>query len=409
MKFTPDALIEVRADVRRAEGGETIIGRRDTGVFLVIPTEAELILDELAARKTVSEAQASFEKRYGESPDMEEFLGHLERKGIVSLASDSAEDTPAAAPPSVRFHFASFPEALARKLFDKTSIGVCLVIIAAALCALAVDPGLLPNWQALYFRRNMAVMTVVITALYYSAVCLHEMAHLVAARAVGVASRFGISHRLWFLVAQTDMSGLWAVPREKRYLPILAGPLVDATSASFLVVLLFGFRRGWWMLAGPVHLVARALLLIFILSLLWQCFLFVRTDLYYVVSNFFGCKNLLGDTEALLRARLGRLLPFLTPREVPEIPSRELRVVKGYLVIWFLGRVVALAVFVFFYIPLIYHYVTRVATTFAAGYQADSYAFLDALVTTTIVLAPLFAGIGLWMRSLFQKRPATAL
>jgi putative peptide zinc metalloprotease protein len=232
---------------------------------------------------------------------------------------------------------------------------------------------------------------------------LHEMAHLVAARAVGVASRFGISHRLWFLVAETDMSGLWTVPREKRYLPILAGPLADATSASLLIFSLFGFRHGWWALPDSVQTVARALLLIFLLSLLWQCFLFVRTDLYYVVSNFFGCKNLLGDTEALLRSTLGRLLPILPPSPRPAIPDRELRVVKLYLGVWFLGRAVALSALVFIYIPLVYKYFTTIAVTFAAGYRASHYAFLDALVAITLVLAPLVAGWWLWLRSLFWK------
>jgi putative peptide zinc metalloprotease protein len=407
MRFPPDALVKVHVSARQAEGAETIFGRSDIGVFLVIPTEALVILDELAARKTVGEAQAAFQSRYGEQADMEEFLGYLERKGLVELATPGAESRPVPVP--IRFHLAHFPETLAQQLFSKTSIRLCLGIIAVALTAIFLDPGVLPSWQALYIHKNMAVMTFVLTILYYTAVLLHEMAHLIAARAVGVVSRFGISHRLWFLVAQTDMSGLWAVPRQKRYLPILAGPLVDATSASLLVILLFGFRRGWWVLSDSVQLVGRALLFIFILGLLWQCFLFVRTDLYYAVSNFFGCKNLLGDTEALLRAMLGRLLPFISPRDAPDIPARELRVVKAYIGIWLLGRVVALAVLVLVYIPIIYHYVTTVAATLAAGYKADHHAFLDALVATSIVLAPLFAGWWLWLRSLLWKPISTIL
>jgi hypothetical protein len=52
-------------------------------------------------------------------------------------------------------------------------------------------------------------MQLLVMVIGYATVFLHEMAHLVAARgAVGVSSRLGISHRLWYLVAETDMTGV---------------------------------------------------------------------------------------------------------------------------------------------------------------------------------------------------------
>ena len=67
------------------------------------------------------------------------------------------------------------------------------------------------------------------TIFTYGGIFVHELAHLIAARAVGVNSRMGISHRLWYLVAETDLTGLWSVTRNQRYLPMLAGMIVDLT------------------------------------------------------------------------------------------------------------------------------------------------------------------------------------
>jgi hypothetical protein len=46
---------------------------------------------------------------------------------------------------------------------------------------------------------------------------VHELAHLAAARSLGVPARIGLSTRLFYLVAQTDVSGIWAAPRRARY------------------------------------------------------------------------------------------------------------------------------------------------------------------------------------------------
>jgi putative peptide zinc metalloprotease protein len=408
MRFPPEALVIVNATVRQLDGEETILGRSDTGVFLVIPTEALELLDELAAGKTVGETGKIFQERHGDLPDMEDFLCALEERGLVELWTS---ERPTRGPEPRRFHFAKFPETLARKIFGPASIILSASLIVIALIMLGVDRSVLPNRNALYFQQNLTLTTVLVFSVHHAALLVHEMAHLVAARAVGVSSRLSIGHRLWILVAQADMSGLWAVPREKRYLPLLAGPLVDAASSALLVILLFGSRHGWWTISTTAEAMISAILFIYILSLLWQCFFFVRTDLYYVLSNYFGCKNLMGDTEALLRIWLGRLLPLLPYRDPLQIPERELRVVKVYTGIWLLGRALAFAALVFIYIPLMWHYIITIARTLAAGYGADQYAFVDALVTTVIVITPMIAGWWLWLRSLVgphRKRPLNA-
>jgi hypothetical protein len=199
------------------------------------------------------------------------------------------------------------------------------------------------------------------------------------------------------------MSGLWGVPKRQRYLPLLAGPLVDTLSASFLIILLFAQLRGWAHLGRISASLIPPMLLVYLLSLLWQCFFFVRTDFYYVIASLFNCKNLLGDTEAFLRNRLSRWISFIRPVDQSHIPPEELTVIRAYTGVWVIGRLLALSALLFVHVPLLIHYFRLVASRLSAGYRVDTAAYLDALFMATFMMLPPLAGFWLWGRSLVRS------
>ncbi len=402
--YTSTTRVVVSPFSRQPDGEETVIGLPAAAVFLALPHDAVGLLDELARGKTVGEVQEEYRERTGETPDMEDLLSFLEAKGFVRPAGapEAPIPAPAQAPqgPAPRYHFTNIPESLARRLVSKPVVAGCLVLAALGLAAMVAEPALLPNWRDLLFRRHLAAATIAIILLYYLSIFNHEMAHLVAARAAGVSSRLGIGHRLWLLVAESDMSGLWAVPPRQRYLPMLAGPLVDAASASVMVLVLFAGRRHWLPVSDGAVSVLRALVLVYSLNLLWQCFFFVRTDFYYAIANYFSCKNLLKDTEAFLKNGVARLVPRLGRVDQTGIPRREMRVVRGYAVFWILGRIAALAVLFLVQLPLLYSYGRLIVATLGAGYSASPQAFVDTLLMSLFITVPLLVGLVLWIRSL---------
>jgi len=405
--YRGDTKVAVHPFTRQREADETIIGRPETAVFLVLPNDAVEILDELASGKTVAEAQASYQQKYGEVPEMEEFLGYLEAKGFLQPWPAGDVGSPLASPsprerasPEIRFHFTRIPQPFARRIFNRHTVAGCAVLVSLGLAALIAEPALFPGWRDLFFRQHMSAITLTVILLYYLSIFIHEMSHLLAARAAGVSSRMGISHRLWMLVAETDMSGLWAVPKDQRYLPLLAGPLVDAASASVLLVLLFAQGRGWLDLWPSLMVIARAMLLVYFLSLSWQCFFFVRTDFYYAIANFFGCKNLLKDTEVFLRNLGARWLPWFKTTDQSQIPAAERRVIRGYAVVWVLGRIAAFGILIFVHIPLMINYFRLIVSTLAGGYRQNADAYLDTLIMASFVTLPLAVGFWLWIRSL---------
>lgn len=404
------ARVAVYPFTRQFEGQEVMIGRSDTAVFLVLPSDAVELLDDLAKGKTVGEAQSLYQQKYGEVPDLEDLLDILEQKGFVQLyLKDKAAQSHSvikttsrlrtAKPTPVRFHFANFPRSLARRVFSHHILISCGVLIGLALVAIALDSSIVPGWNAHFFKENFTLMRLVLLPINYFTLFLHEMAHLVAARAVGVSSRLGISNRMWYLVAETDMTGIWAVPRNQRYLPFLAGSLLDATSAAVLVLVLFAQDYGWVMLHPVVFQLSRAMLLTYLMRLLWQCYLFIRTDFYFVIANFFRCKSLMKDTEVFLCNQLARICRSIRRVDQSHIPVGERGVIRWYALLWLLGRIAALCSLLFITIPLLWHYYLMIFAVLNAGYQANPYAFIDGLLMAFLILAPQGFGFWLWIRS----------
>ncbi len=394
---------------RQKEGEEIVIGRPDTAVFLALPPDGVELLDHLAAGRTVGEAQQLYQEQHGELPDVEEFLLLLEQKGFVHPeeevgASAEAATVSTPAPAVVRYHLAGFPEPVARFLFGRPALLAYAAIILLAIGLMVADPSLLPRPEVLFFQERMTVMRVILMAAGVVVLLQHEMAHLIAARAEGVPSRLGIGHRLWVLVAETDMTGIWGIPRQRRYLPLLAGPLSDALSAALLTLVGFAQARDWVHLSPPIFQLVQAILLTYLLQLFWQCYFFLKTDLYYVASTFFKCKNLMADTEEYLRNWAARYFKWLPVTDQSHIPIAERRVIRWYAWVWVLGRLGAMAVLFGVILPVLWLYTVRFYSILSQGFSANPSAFADVLLLSSIVLAQRGAGIWLWLRSLVKGR-----
>ena len=409
-RYKPDDRIHVVPFTRREDGPEFIIGHPRGEVFISVPREAVEVLDLLAGGKTLDEARRSYSDKYGESLDLEgfeSFIESLAERGFVKPLAEherEAAEGATAEPPSPRHHFTSIPEHWAKALFGRTMLWSSAVLVAAAALALLLEPSILPDWTAFFFKRNITLMMLLLMTLGLLTTFLHEMAHLVAARAEGILCRLSVSHRLWVLVAETDMTGIWALPKSRRFLPILAGPWLDVVSAAVVVLVLFAGKKEWLSFGEQGWKVLGALLLGYLMRLLWQCFFFVRTDFYYVYATLFSCKDLMTDTQHYLRNQLRRVLRKSAVYDQQNIPKREMRAIRAYSLFWLAGRGAAFWTLFKISLPLIVAYFVQIGGSLARNWQHDRYAFADALLITTLQFGFTLSGFAFWIRSLYLRR-----
>ncbi|MGD2114702.1 MAG: hypothetical protein PVG07_06610 [Acidobacteriota bacterium] len=396
---------------RLDEDGEVIIGRPETGTFLVLEPSAVEVLDWLADGSTIDEARHRYRELHGEPLNLQPFLKHLSAKGFVRLGRNGAAPDGSEAPDSDstegadgvrRFHLEAITPEAARTVFSTPALTGVGLLLAAAVLALIARPDLLPSWRALYFPDGLGRFGSALAVLSLLLVAVHELAHLVAARAVGVSCRFGFGTRLWVPVAETDMTGVWAVPRRKRYLPFLAGPLADATGAALCVLFLFAEAEGWLMAPSWAVRFAGALLLIYLLTILWQCYLFVRTDFYYVLANLLRCKNLMEDTRVFVGNLAARVLPWIRTRDQSHLPEHERRAVRWFSLAWLGGRCVAIAALVWIQLPLAWSYLVLLGGALTGS--ADTRQSPGTLFTAVLAVTTLALGLTLWIRSLYRRR-----
>jgi hypothetical protein len=411
-RYTTTTSVIVYPFTRQDEGQDIIIGRADISIFLVLPPDAVELLDYLAIGKTIGEAKLLYRQKYNEVPDLEELLTALEDYGFVQpleknetphfyVATEATNHLDKAKYITKRYHFTNFPQSLAKQLLSRPILLTCVSLIVLALMAVVVEPSVLPGWDAYFFQENLTLMRLTLVLLNYTTLFLHELAHLIAARAVGVFSRLGISNRMWYLVAETDMTGIWSIPRNQRFLPFLAGSLLDATSASILILIFFTQIQGYFTLHPVIFQLSRALLLTYLMRLLWQCYLFIRTDFYFVIANFFKCKSLMRDTETYLRNQIAKFIHTNRQINQSHIPKSERQIIRWYALLWILGRIAAFGSLIFITAPLLWHYSLKVIVVLSAGYYTDPFAFWDALLLAVIFLLPQFVGFWLWIRSFY--------
>ncbi|WP_124033427.1 site-2 protease family protein [Herpetosiphon llansteffanensis] len=416
--YTASAYVDVYPFVRQEESEEELlIGRVDTNNFIMLPKEAVEILDDLAHGKTIGEAQALYAERYGEIPDLVDLLEQLESEGFVQpLQSDTVrfgQQAPTNAaqavatnpnqPRTVRFHFTFFPVRLAQLLFSPIALALYAIVIGGAAAIVLTQPSIVAGWRAMVVDEQMALFTLIIMLHGFVITFFHELGHAVAARSRGVDVRFGIGRRLWVIVAETDMSGIWSIKRNLRFLPILAGMVVDLLSAAIMIYLAFMHQRQIINLSDFGYVLVRAFMWSYLLNLLFQLYFFVRTDIYYFLSTWLRCSNLMGDTANYMINQFNRVLGRAEPHNQAAIPERERTIIKRYAFFWLIGRVLAFYSLFFLTLPILWSYASILFERMF-GSSSNNLQVLDSILAAILIFISQAVGIFLWLWSLIRRK-----
>src|SRR6185503_4459405 len=198
VRYPLDRQVIVFPHTRQPDPAGVLVGRPELGRFVVVPTEAVEVLDDLAAGGTVGDVLARYRDRHGETPDMEDFLIGLEQRGLVGPVPAMGQVPAGTVPTAGRaFHFEWVSPRVARLLFGRPLLALGGLAILLATVATLWQPSLIPGWRAAYFPKDTARGLLFLMLMGLVTTFVHELAHFLAARARGVSCRFGISNRLW--------------------------------------------------------------------------------------------------------------------------------------------------------------------------------------------------------------------
>jgi putative peptide zinc metalloprotease protein len=188
------------------------------------------------------------------------------------------------------------------------------------------------------------------------------------------------------LVVQSNVTGLWAVPRAKRFRVYLAGLRWELFVIATAIVLIWCFP-----LAGlVVKLLKSVILHVFLLGVMFQLQIYMRTDLYFVIVDAWRCYNLFGDSMANLVHVARRIVhPFTSatagPNPILALPQDERWKVRLFSFFVVLGAGSACVMFFAYGLPILAGVFMRAGASLWHGIAyRQPVAFFDGLAVIAV-------------------------
>jgi hypothetical protein len=392
--LTPVEPLRFHALTYLEDRGEVTVGRLDEGSFVVLPPDGAALLHQLEDGLSCQQAARWYASTYGEELDVADFVADLDALGF--LRHDSG---PYAPPPPVRW------QRLGQAVFSRVAGALYIALLVCAGAAMWRHHAVQPRPQNFFFIHYMSVLVLAVFVGQVPLILLHESAHALAGRRLGLRSTLSIGRRLHYVVFQTTMDGLVSVPPRKRLLPILAGMLTDLGVLCVLTLIATALQRS----DGSFGLAARyclALAFLTLLRLAWQLWFFLQTDVYFLVVTVLGCVDLQTTAKQVLRNRIDRRLGR-RPTYDPQLwHPRDRAVARWYSVLIAAGYGFMLLSLVAFVLPMVGRLVTTVVARLLGNGDHGSAGLLDSILMLLFTLGELsVAGLMAYRQ---YRRPSIA-
>lgn len=350
----------------QVDGDEVVVGRPAGDNFGVFPADGAALLRHLQRGASLREAARWYEEEFAEAVDMTAFVTHLDELGLLRQADDPPD--PDGSQPRW--------QGVARFVFSRPAALLCACVVALAIAGCFRHPNLVPARHDVFFSRSLLIVELTVLVGQVPLTLVHELAHLLAGRRLGVASRIRMGHRLTVVVFETVLDGLVLVPRRRRYLPLAAGVLADVVMMGVLVDAAWLLRDLGPRASLPMS-ICLALAFTTLPRILWQLFFFLRTDGYYLLATALRCDDLDAAGRDVVRQwwcrHAGGIARLVTPRAArsamlpPDRSPRDRQAGRVFAPFLVAGYAVFLATFVVVVLPLAWHFGDRIVEGFSRG------------------------------------------
>jgi putative peptide zinc metalloprotease protein len=163
-------------------------------------------------------------------------------------------------------------------------------------------------------------------------------------RAHNLSTKLEVSHRLFFVVLETDMSSVWKLAPKDRNVLFLAGLCFDSVLLFIALIFQLMFPNAPNFTLGLMYLAVFDI----VLRMIYQCCFYMKTDLYFVFENVTGCYNLMENAKQIMRKQF----TFLKLKSSEEVVYRgERNTIFLYSIFYFLGVVVTTILYFIYFIP----------------------------------------------------------
>ncbi|MEM0230675.1 MAG: hypothetical protein QXW00_04200 [Candidatus Woesearchaeota archaeon] len=337
--------------VKRREGNFWIVGNPETEIYVRIPEKGYELLELFERGYSVSEIRKISREHLGRI-NVDSFIKNLIRHEFVKSIDGNPLKIESKRNIIEIFRFIK-PKHV-RWLFSEEAYLVYAFIISFALGILISNPSYFPKMADYFFTESMSKVVIISFLTGWLLVFLHELAHMLACRSYNLKASFGITNRLYYLVAITDVTNVYSIKREKRYRVFLAGIATDLLIASASIVILYLSGIGAITLSQSIVRFLKFVVLLEAFGIAWQFYFFLKTDIYYAFENLTEVNNLHKKAQLLLRQFFQSFIHGKKHHHFRQHYQslRERNIVLAYAIFYALGYLVSMCVLVFYGIPI---------------------------------------------------------
>jgi hypothetical protein len=376
--LTAESRLTLRPLTVVAEHDEYVVGDPATGRFFAVPQPGVRVLHGLRAGMTIGEAAADASTPQ-ETVDALDFARTLLLVGFVTAVNGQTLHAAGEIVDAPEFNAAA--GRLGRLLFSPPMLVLSGVVLALVIATFVVRPTTRPKVEDLFVHPEPAASFAVLFAISIATGIVHELCHWWAARSLGVPARIRLSRRLYIPVMETDVSGLWSLPAQRRYGPFLAGMVFDVLVLAVAVAVRVAWSAELLDLPPALIRILGVLVTLNVFSIMFQCLVFLRTDLYAVMITALGLRNL----DRVTRLRLKAVLHIARPAELTELAAahpRDVAASRWYVLCYLLGLLWAVWFFKEWFYPWTFVVVTWMASTLSNAPVGSSYWWQAVVVAT---------------------------
>ncbi|MDR4945628.1 hypothetical protein [Neobacillus cucumis] len=278
--------------------------------------------------------------------------------------------------------------------FNKIALFLYFILFILNSFLLVSYPNLFPHYQDLFISNYMVFNIIAILVLTFCSVLIHEFGHILAMRAQNLSTKLNVGHRLFLLVLESDISTVWKLPSKERNVIYIAGLCFDMVILFLTLIVQLIFVSG----SGIFLRIMSVVVLNTFLRIVYQCCIYMKTDLYYVFESITGCYNLMENAQQMIK----RSLPFINKIGTEDsVFEGEKKTVFTYSFFYFVGVVLTISLYAFFYIPQLLFAVKKIIPGFLEG--PISPPFWDAMAFSLQILIGLALLLNSWRKKYLPR------
>ncbi|GHI00228.1 hypothetical protein [Neobacillus kokaensis] len=381
--------LEIRKDKKHY-----IVEDKTSGEFYEMPEVCVIAIELMSKGITLGEIENQIKGKYPlEEVDMLDFAEQLLELQLVAEIDGVKVEICKKENQSLGYLWIS-PQ-FGKFFFNKTALLIYIILFFVNVSFFVTNPSLFPNFKDLFIFDYMFLNIPIWMFLSFVLVLVHEFGHVLAMRAYNLPTRLEIGHRLFFVVLETDMSLVWKLPSKNRNVLYLAGLCFDTVILFIALTCLFLFSNASGIYLSILHVIV----LDTFIRMVYQCCIYMKTDLYYLFENVSGSYNLMENAQQ----QINSFVPFVKSAAQEEVIfAEEKRTVLLYTIFYFIGIGFTLYLFVCYYIPQLLFALKKIMPGFFQG--TATLPFWDAVIFTLQLLIGLLLLLYSWRKKYLQMQ-----